>query len=395
MRFKEKTKDSQMIIRAKTSFGETVDDKALDTFARANMRGFMKAKVVRNNVVDYTGPVGISLAERLKKLITKHDFFFLLEHSIVAFQRVEMKRLSMNNVLLDLNHVYINENTKEVQFMYVPSSKPKLNNDPLSFLESIIYSANPAPERDMEYISRTIHFLRAMRGFDLAKLEKFVAREDKSVVTTIKKLNLGDSDFITSKQRDYLEHYDNRQKNLASEDTALLEDDDATGLLDDDNDATGLLCEDDENTGLLSNDFSYSSHEEEDTGLLSCPDADYYEDDGGTTLLADKEPVYHNQSYARFPTLYRVQTGETISVNKPVFRLGKERSYVDYFVTNNTAVSRSHADIVSRGNRYFVVDLNSKNRTYINDAPLQVRCETEIRDGDNLRLGNEEFIFRK
>ncbi|MEE0929374.1 MAG: FHA domain-containing protein, partial [Acutalibacteraceae bacterium] len=81
------------------------------------------------------------------------------------------------------------------------------------------------------------------------------------------------------------------------------------------------------------------------------------------------------------------------SINKPVFRIGKERSFVDYFV-NNVAVSRSHADIVTRGNSCFVVDLNSKNRTFINNRVIPSNFETEIFDGDTLKLGNEEFIFR-
>ncbi len=434
MRYKVKTKDCQLIVRAKASWGETVDEKALGSFARVNMRGFMKAKLIRTGVIEYTGPVGISLADRLKKLVTKRDFFFILEHTLVAFQRIEVKRLSMNNVLLDLNNVYINENTKEIQFLYVPSSKPKVNNDPLSFLESIIYSANPAPERDMDYISRTIHYLRAMPGFDPARLEKFIAREDRSVVTTIKKQNVGDSDFITSKQRDYLEHVQKRQKNLDSDDTALLDDSEDTGLLDEDENTglldedttlmdvdTGLLDEDentglldltmdmDENTGLLDltmdmdentgllDDFDdrtglLNDAEEDETGRLTSfgpPD----DDDGGTMLLAETAPV--PQDHVHYPTLYRVQTDETIRINKPVFRLGKERSYVDYFVANNVAVSRSHADIVTRGSRCYVVDLNSKNHTYINDQLIPVHSETEIQDGDHLRLGNEEFIFRK
>ena len=94
-----------------------------------------------------------------------------------------------------------------------------------------------------------------------------------------------------------------------------------------------------------------------------------------------------------FPTLYRVLTDEKISVNKPVFRLGKEKSYVDYFVTNNIAVSRSHADIITRGSKYFVRDLNSKNHTYINEQMIPIQVEVEIHNGDRLKLGNEEFVF--
>ena len=127
-----------------------------------------------------------------------------------------------------------------------------------------------------------------------------------------------------------------------------------------------------------------------------------YDDEWGTRLLTDPEdtvnyPVNDErvQNSAVFPELYRVLTGEVIKVNKPVFRIGKERSYVDYFVTNNNAVSRSHADIITRESGYFVIDLNSTNRTYINNVPLPVMEETRIREGDILRLGNETFEFRR
>ena len=96
---------------------------------------------------------------------------------------------------------------------------------------------------------------------------------------------------------------------------------------------------------------------------------------------------------AGFPTLLRVLTNEKISVNKPVFRIGKEKSYVDYFVASNVAVSRSHADIITRGNKYYVKDLNSKNYTYVNDEMIPIQTEIEIKSGDRLRLGNEEFVF--
>ena len=63
------------------------------------------------------------------------------------------------------------------------------------------------------------------------------------------------------------------------------------------------------------------------------------------------------------------------------------------FVSNNIAVSRSHADIITRGQRYYVIDLNSKNKTYINGQPLPIQQECEIFNGNQLRLANEEFVF--
>lgn len=353
MKFKAKTKDCQLFIKVKTSFGENIDSKELDRFSRIYLRGFLKPKLVKRNLIEYTGPVGVSFYERFKKPITKRDFLFILEQVVVAAQKLQANNFGINGLVMNLQNVYINEVTKEVQFLYVPTMNGMQNMNLIEFLETIAYSVKPADEKDNEFVSRFVYFFRAMKPFDINKVEAFVAKEDRSVVNTIKKQNAGQSGFMTNKQQHYYEHYEDKKDSKDDEPTGLLsEDDEATGLLSDEQDeATGLL--DDEATGLLN-----------EQNLCVC-----------------------------YPTLFRVLTEEQISINKPVFRLGKEKSYVDYFVTNNIAVGRSHADIITRNNRYFVKDLNSKNHTYINGEELQVHYEVEIHNGDQLKLGNEEFVF--
>lgn len=187
MKFKAKAKDCQLLVKVKTTFGETIDEKELDRFSRVFLRGFLKPKMVKKNLIEYTGPVGISLYDRLKRPVTKREFLFILEQVVVAVQKLQANNMGINNLVMNLQYVYINEVTKEVQFVYVPT----------------------------------------VMG----------------------------------------------QQNM------------------------------------------------------------------------------------------------------------------------NIAVSRSHADIITRGNKYFVKDLNSKNHTYINNQELPIHMEVEVHDGDRLKLGNEEFIF--
>jgi len=94
------------------------------------------------------------------------------------------------------------------------------------------------------------------------------------------------------------------------------------------------------------------------------------------------------------PYLIRAKNNERIALNKPVFRIGKEKSYVDYFISDNTAISRSHANVISRDDEYFVVDTNSTNHTYVNGMMIQSNVETKIVDGAKIRLANEEFEFK-
>ena len=352
-KYKAKTKECQLIVKVKLSSDEKINERELDFFTRKYIRGLLKAKMVKKfgfTSIEYTGPIGISLFERLKKPITKYDFLFIIEQIVDISQKVQVNSMSLNKVVWDIHNVFINETTREVQFIYLPLENVEKEADIIALIDSVVYSAKPVQEQNSDYISRFVYFMKGLPKFDAEQIEKFILQEDRSVVNTIKKHYAGQSGFMTDKPKDYYEHYD-----CDDEKTGLLEE--ATGLLEDE--ATGLLCE--EETGLLV--------EEEET-----------------TLLENDEQVH-------FPSLFRVLTEENISINKPVFRLGKEKSYADYFVSNNNAVSRSHADIITRGQRVFVIDLNSKNKTYINDLPIPVQQETEIFNGDRLRLANEEFIF--
>ena len=398
MKISAKTKDCRLLLKVKSSFRENFNTQEVDRFARAYLRCFLKPRIVKSNVLEYSGPVGISLQERLKKDITKRDFLFILEYIVIAVQKLNANDFPLYNLKMDTQHIFMNEATKELQFLYVPMIGVSESVGVIDLLNSLIYSARPAQEKDTEYVARFNYFFKSLKPFDLNKIEQFVQREDRTVVNTVKKHNSGQSGIMTSDRKSYYDHLDEQKK---ADDTALLEEEERTGLLADedsagyfddlptgllntaDDEATGLLAEDDENTGLLAEEEEHTGLldlEEEATGLLT------QDDEEGTSLLVESPSI-------RYPTLLRVSTDETISVNKPVFRIGKERSYVDYFVTNNNAVSRSHADIITRETGYYVLDLNSKNRTYINNVPLEVQVETHINDGDTLRLGNEVFIF--
>lgn len=358
MKVKVKSKDCSLIIQMKTSFGENLDENILDNFSRVYVRGFLKAKKIKKNQVEYTGPIGISLYERLKKPISKRDFLFIVEHVIFAIQKIQNVNLPVEHLVTELQNVYFNENTKELHFLYVPILNPKVKNDVWKMLDTIIYSAKPMQENDVDYISRIHYFIAGMREKDANAIESFILREDRSVVNTIKKHNAGQSGFMTNDYGHYHEHYN------------AEDDEEKTGLLDDE-EKTGLLVEDVEDTALLVEDEP--DYEDEETGLLVENEIQKFE--------------------VHFPVLDRVLTGEKILINKAVFRLGKERSYVDYFVNNNNAVSRSHADIIIRGKNYYIKDLNSKNHTYVNNQQIPVQVEIQIYDGDTIKLGNEEFVF--
>ena len=110
---------------------------------------------------------------------------------------------------------------------------------------------------------------------------------------------------------------------------------------------------------------------------------------GQTSVLGAAEAKQLQQPY-----LVRTRNNEKIPLDKPVFRIGKERSYVDYFIGDNAAISRSHANILNRDGKYFVVDTNSTNHTYVDGTMILSNQEVPLSHGTKIKLANEEFEFR-
>ena len=81
---------------------------------------------------------------------------------------------------------------------------------------------------------------------------------------------------------------------------------------------------------------------------------------------------------------------KTIQIDKPVFRLGRDGHQVDYMV-KNPVVGRLHASLHVEDGRLYIVDETSKNGTYIAGKRLESGQKTELHQGDEFRLGTEEF----
>lgn len=373
IKYKIKQKDFSLTVKVKLPLNIILNERELNVFSRKLFRGFFKPQVVKKNLIEYTGPIGITLYQKLQSPISKYDFFFIIEQVVASSLKLQKCGLPWNKVVWSPYYSFINETTKEIQLIYLPLDNYREYDSVAAFIESIVYFAKPYDEYDPGFASKFLSFFKSLPGYDPNRIEAYIMREERNVVNVVKKRVMDNSEFLTDKPKDYYNYREQLKAEI---------DDEATGLLNDD--ATGLLRENDK---VLDGVFN----ESEDTALLLDDD----DDDEATGLLAENEIPgnKHNYYNIHFPTLYRVLTNEKISVNKPVFRLGKEKSYVDYFVTNNIAVSRSHADIITRGNHYFVRDLNSKNHTYINEQIVPVQIEVEIHNGDRLRLGNEEFVF--
>ena len=329
-KLKVSIKKSTVTAMMKAGRKERINETELSQLARIKPCGIMHVTKTKKDSVIYTCPANINLTDRLKKAISKYDFFFMIEQIVIMVEDVYNNGLNVNSVRFNMDDVYINEMTKEMYFIYFPIVGGQESADIVGFIENIIYTMTPVINEDTNYISKFMYYVRSFHGFNGNAIEKYISREERAVVNVL--INKA----VTMQQT--------MQQQIMQQ------------VMQGSMDGTTVLSDD---------------------GI-------------SVQQIQQMQPVnYH------FASLTRQVTGEKIELGKPSFVLGKNPEKSDYAVAGNTNISRVHAVITTRNGRYYVMDQNSTNGTFINGRIIKAGQETEILPGDCLMLANEEFIFNE
>jgi pSer/pThr/pTyr-binding forkhead associated (FHA) protein len=72
--------------------------------------------------------------------------------------------------------------------------------------------------------------------------------------------------------------------------------------------------------------------------------------------------------------------------------IGRDPNSSDLTVSSDNFIGRKHALLYKKDNHYYLVDLDSKNGTFVHNEPL--KGQTEIAIDQVFRLGQTEFILK-
>ncbi len=116
------------------------------------------------------------------------------------------------------------------------------------------------------------------------------------------------------------------------------------------------------------------------------------EDAGDMTILMPPDSV--NEANEERAVLIRQKNLENIEINKPQFFIGRGDPSRDYCINDNMAVGHKHAMIEKREHDYYLIDLNSRNHTYLNEAELEPQRAYKLSSSDKIAFADEEFEMR-
>lgn len=330
-----------------------------------------KKGLVYNLEYDITG--FIPFLEFLRIPMNREVFARVLDNILENLRSVNEKHFNPQLILYDMDKIYINPSTQRLFFAYVPLQPFENGGSLQQMLRAIIQHGAFDEEEDCGYITEYITILNSGINFSAFDLEEYAKR-------LLRTVNGQQDDGTVECPRCH----------------AVLP-------------ADTVLC----NCGFKLRGLTGSTNRArlqvydmfQDMGDAQTPENPPPPPEKPVTPPERQAQEPERKSSGRKQTtvlslydqeepsrawLVREPSGEKIPLDRFPFRLGRESG--DYVVPNRY-VSEPHLELRCRGGRFYAVDLDSTNKTYVDGTVLPARQEQEIFSGTRLRLANERFQF--
>lgn len=400
-------KKGKITIINRLSYPETVNERVYNAIASGMFEGFLPVSIRQKRKetrIECVVQGLIPLTQYFNGIVTKKMFLDFVHEIALLIKNCEKNMVNANNLDLQSDKIFVDPQTKSVKCIFWPVVNNQRGNPPHLFLKQLPFELNFNPHEDNDYLETYKAFFGGINPFSVNSFDRMILKLSgkKSTgghTTPSEALSgtLGGDAKIDKKETDPKKkvniEYDPFADNTGHTDERKVE----REIKHDTNYVYCSSCGAKNNVGAnfcvqcgtkLKKEEQVENSPPKDNDTIDFGTMVLGDDSGGTTVLGydePDEPVY--------PTLIRLRTEEAYSVDKPTFRIGTEQSYCDLFIRDNNYISRSHADIVTRDDRYYIVDRNSTNKTYVDGKVIPAEKEVEIFAGTQIRLANEDFTF--
>ena len=375
-KIKVKTNKNNVYIILKLSIREKFDLQEIVYLGTTSCYGLLCPQSISYRKIIYSEFKGMSIYDYLQTSLTKKNFIRIIEQILLVILEIQAMGLNINNLQMNIHHSYIDTEKNEIRMIYSTLLNKNTYVSIFDFIREILnnYKTEKAIENDFKH--RFMEFLNKSNIEDVYEIENFLINEEKIFIQKIRREY---SDLQNQRKRILeLKPIENEIK-----EENKIEDNDPTEF----NREALEIQEDNESTWICRNG-NVKDNERDNNKLTGS-----YRREESVMRESNNKEFEKSNIRNEYPMLIRKVTNEKIYITKSMFRIGRELGKVDYCVYNNKNVSREHIDLIERGRCYYVVDLNSKNKTSINEEIISANTEWELHDGDTLKLGDEEFLF--
>lgn len=391
-------KHGKTTIKNRLTYPEAINERVNNAIISGMFEGFLPVSIRqkrKDTVVECVVQDLVPANQYFQGVVSKKMFLDFAVQVAAIIKSCEKNMISANNLDLQKDRVFVDPLTKTVKCIYWPVVNNQQADPPNLFLKQLPYDISFNPHEDKAYIEQYASFFDGYKPFSINEFERFLLKLQGKTASSVH----APSETLNGKQADDSTQKTPRSNNAAIEYNPL--DGADTNRARQSNDirtSNVIFCPKCGAKNEIGSNYCAACGNK--LGALQKPQDDQStqrKKQNGTTVLGSGSGTvvlgYDEPEEPVYPTLVRKKTGESFSVDKPVFRIGTEQPYCDLFISDNTFISRSHADIITRDDRYYIMDRNSTNRTFVDGKVIARETEVEIYDGTLIKLANEEFDF--
>ncbi|GAB4263380.1 DUF6382 domain-containing protein [Thermincola ferriacetica] len=111
-----------------------------------------------------------------------------------------------------------------------------------------------------------------------------------------------------------------------------------------------------------------------------------------TTLLEDYSDETTLLVENTYPVLKAANGGDKIILDKSTMVIGRNKETCDWVIANKS-IGRAHAEIKCIDGVYYIVDLDSRNGTFINGDKLISNKQYALRENDKITFADVDYLF--
>lgn len=371
-KFRIENSSGQKILVIQGQKGQQISEREYYAISNGQIPGLLRAELVRKGNtfrLNYNISGFISLREFLVNPLNKKSFAKLLGNILCNLKALQRAYYNNQFILMDMSAAMVNPTTQEVNFVYVPITFYESGTNLKDFLLSIIQCCSFVPGENTDYVREYIRILNNGINFSLFDLEEYV-----------KSLKVGEQSSDSKKKCPRCGSDIQPNVNFCS----------SCGMK-----ISGLKINNPQCVYDPSMNIVHPPKKEERLNYGVVDAQPRYSETISSSCISGTAQQITNQPIPHIKTAYicRIKTGEQIQITSDSFRVGKDPHYCDYCVSDNSAISRCHVLIKQINGKWFITDLNSTNKTYINERMIHPNMDIELYNGVNIRLANEDFVF--
>lgn len=393
-------KHGKVNITNRLTYPETVNERLINAIAYGMFEGFLPVSVKQKRKetrIECSVQGLLTLNEYFQGTVSKKMFLDFAYQLALLIKNCDKNMVNSNNLDLQKDRVFVDPLTKSVKCIFWPVVNNQRSEPAHLFLKQLPYDVNFSPHEDNAYLEQYAAFFDGYNPFSINSFERLILNlQEKNAGGEPRTPSSVSSGALTERKR--LNELPKNKNNIeynpfASTPVATAK----SQIHDGPGGEEHVFCPGCGAENHSGNNFcsvcGRKLIKHNSTESVAAPKIDF-----GTMVLGDNTAGtavlgYDDPKKSVYPYLFRHMTDEKIMIDKPVFRIGADRTLCDLFIVDNGFISRNHADIITKNGRYFVVDKNSTNKTYVDGTEIPGNIETEIFSGTQIRLANEEFTF--